>query len=216
VPAERHAQADELLQRCKADEEVRNIEGLRTTKSGEVIPVLVNLSLLKDDDGAPVGIATLAKDIGDLKRAEERLRLHQDNLEKLVEERTQEAAAKERQLRLALENMPGGIFMLDKNLDFQVVNDRFLELFDLPDDAIRVGGSLSKPVRIRAERGDYGPGDVDDRVAKRLEGYADGEPSRIEETLPSGRVVEMSRTPVEGGGVVGIATEVVPENRTGR
>ena len=73
VPPERHAQADELLSRCKAGEEVRNIEGLRWTIDGEIIPVLLTLSALKDEEGTPTAIATIAKDISDAKKAEEEL-----------------------------------------------------------------------------------------------------------------------------------------------
>jgi len=70
VPPERHAQADELLARCKAGEEVRNIEGLRWTRDGKIIPILLTLSLLKERDGQPLAIATIAKDISSIKKAE--------------------------------------------------------------------------------------------------------------------------------------------------
>ena len=78
VPPDRHNQADELLARCKAGEEVRNIEGLRRTKSKETVPVLLTLSMLKGDKGKLVGIATIAKDITELKEAKEKISLIQD------------------------------------------------------------------------------------------------------------------------------------------
>ena len=56
-----------------AGEEVRNIEGLRWTKAGKIIPVLLTLSLLKDEAGQIMGVATLAKDISEQKRVEENL-----------------------------------------------------------------------------------------------------------------------------------------------
>jgi PAS domain S-box-containing protein len=67
VPTERHWQIDELLERCRRGENVRNVEGLRWNKAKEVIPVLLTLSLLTDESGAPVGIATFAQDITELK-----------------------------------------------------------------------------------------------------------------------------------------------------
>lgn len=73
VPPDRHEQADELLARCKAGKEVRNVEGLRWTRDKEIIPVLLTLSFLKDEQGKPVAIATIAKDISARKRAEEKL-----------------------------------------------------------------------------------------------------------------------------------------------
>ena len=74
VPPERHSQADDLLARCREGEEVRNIEGLRWTRDKNIIPVLLTLSLLKDEQEKPVAIVTIAKDISARKQAEEELR----------------------------------------------------------------------------------------------------------------------------------------------
>ena len=90
VPPERHGQADDLLARCKAGEEMRNIEGLRCTKQGAIIPVLLTLSLLKDEDGQIIGVATLAKDISAQKRVESELQRYRDHLEEQIKERTLE------------------------------------------------------------------------------------------------------------------------------
>ena len=74
VPTERHKQADSLLAQCKAGGDVRNIEGLRWNKEGTIIPVLLTLSLLKNDKDEVVGIATFAKDISARKLAEEEVK----------------------------------------------------------------------------------------------------------------------------------------------
>ncbi|MEM7400138.1 MAG: PAS-domain containing protein, partial [Pseudomonadota bacterium] len=117
-------------------------------------------------------------------------------------------AQKERQLRLALDNMPGGMFMIDRDLKIQVINDRFKELFQLPEDVSQKGGLLRDMIRTRAERGDYGAGDVDEIVERRLRGYTDKKTVRGEERLPSGRVIEFLRTFTDRGGTVGIATDI--------
>ena len=97
VPVERHGQADELLELCKTGREVRNIEGLRCDKSGRVFPVLLTLSLLTGEDGIPIGIVSIAKDITELKQAGQKLlelneELQQLNLslEQKVKDRTSE------------------------------------------------------------------------------------------------------------------------------
>ena len=92
VPPERHDQADDILTRCKAGEEARNIEGLRWNKQGVIIPVLLTLSLLKDEAGQIMGVATLAKDISEQKRVEAELQNYRDHLEEQVKERTLELA----------------------------------------------------------------------------------------------------------------------------
>jgi len=90
VPTERHGQADEILARCTAGEEVRNVEGLRVTRDGTELPVLITLSLLKDESGRPTGVASFAKEITAQKQAEAELRQLADQLEARVEERTAE------------------------------------------------------------------------------------------------------------------------------
>jgi len=90
VPEERHDQALELLALCKAGEDVRNVEGVRKTKAGKEVPVLLTLSLLRDDDDHPVGIASIAKDISVQKAAEKELCEYRDHLEELVAQRTAE------------------------------------------------------------------------------------------------------------------------------
>ena len=84
VPAERHQQADELLSRCKLEEEVRNVEGLRRTKAGDVFPVLITLSLLSDDSGKAMSIATISKNISRQKQIEEALREREERLRAIV------------------------------------------------------------------------------------------------------------------------------------
>jgi len=80
IPPERHKQADDLLARCKRGEQIRNVEGLWRKKSGEVIPVLITLSLLTDWSGEAIAIVTFSKDIADLKRAQEALRASESRL----------------------------------------------------------------------------------------------------------------------------------------
>ena len=77
-----------MLARCKAGEEIRNVEGLRCDKSGRVFPTLITLSLLTDEEGMPTAIASIVQGITELKRAEEEFKKHQEHLEELVEERS--------------------------------------------------------------------------------------------------------------------------------
>lgn len=115
VPPERHDQANDLLRRCKSGREVRNIEGLRCTKDGTIIPVLLTLSLLKDENQQPIGIASIATDISALKAAEEELRKYQNNLEKMVEERTEELEQERILLRNLIDSIPDLIFYKDSD-----------------------------------------------------------------------------------------------------
>jgi len=85
VPEEKHGHSDELLNRCRRGELVQNIEGARIHRDGRQIPVLISMSLLTNETGKELGIATVAQDITERKKAEaERLSLQKrlDQVEK--------------------------------------------------------------------------------------------------------------------------------------
>ena len=82
----RHELVDKWHERCKRGEKVENIEALHRKKSGEVIPVLMSLSLLTNPKGEPVGIASITKNLSDLKRSEEMLRDKTEALERSNQE----------------------------------------------------------------------------------------------------------------------------------
>lgn len=66
VPPNQRVLANALLEQCKTGGSVRNVKGLRQTKTGELVPVLLTLSLLTSDQGKPIGVATTSKDIANL------------------------------------------------------------------------------------------------------------------------------------------------------
>jgi PAS domain S-box-containing protein len=74
APPEWRSQQRGLLDRCRRGEPLRSVEGLRQTKSGELVPVLLTLSLLTDEEGRAVAIATIAKDLTQQKHLQQQLR----------------------------------------------------------------------------------------------------------------------------------------------
>jgi PAS domain S-box-containing protein len=78
----RHEMVGELHERCRLGEKVENVEALHRKKSGEVVPVLLSLSLLTNPKGEPVGMASITKNLGDLKRTEAMLRGQTEALER--------------------------------------------------------------------------------------------------------------------------------------
>ena len=113
-----------------------------------------------------------------------------------------ELAAKEAQLRAALDTMQGGLFMVDRELRLQVFNDRLRDFYGLPDDVVYLGAPLEGVLRVRAERGDYGPGEPDDLVRQRVVGYRDMSLVHIEDRTHDGRIIETFRAPTAEGGIV--------------
>ena len=90
IPADHHQRAKELREQCQKGKAVRNVSSQHLTQKGETLPVLLTLSLLTDESGNAVGIATLAKDISELKQAQAALQKAYDDLERRVRERTAE------------------------------------------------------------------------------------------------------------------------------
>jgi methyl-accepting chemotaxis protein len=84
VPEDRHQQAGELLRRCRAGEEIRDVEGVRVTREGREFPVLLTLSLLTDENGAPDGAVSFAKEITALKQAEEESQKRMADLQSVI------------------------------------------------------------------------------------------------------------------------------------
>lgn len=82
VPPEFRERAEEILERCKRGEKVKNVEIVHITKSGATIPVLLSLSLLRNDKAEPVGIATITKDLSNLKRTEKMLHARMEGLKR--------------------------------------------------------------------------------------------------------------------------------------
>lgn len=119
-----------------------------------------------------------------------------------------ELAEKEAQLSNAVDNMPGGIMMIEKDFTIRLFNERYIELYELPDGLLRIGGSLEDMIRFRAERGDYGPGDPEDLVQARTGGYDENSVQVMENRMPSGRILELTRNPIADGLLVAICTDI--------
>ena len=85
VPPEEQARNDDLIARCLRGEDVRSVEGSRVTRSGAVLPVLLTFSRMTNEAGQPVGIATSAQDITELKQAERQLRISEERLRTILE-----------------------------------------------------------------------------------------------------------------------------------
>jgi len=84
VPLEEHKQRDELMARCIRGEAVRGVEARRLTKRGDVLPVLLTLSLLTDEAGKPIGIASISEDISERKLVEQALRDREEQLQAVL------------------------------------------------------------------------------------------------------------------------------------
>jgi len=111
-------------------------------------------------------------------------------------------------LKSTLENMGQGITMVDRDLNTMTLNQKFLELMEFPAEKFQQGFTMEQAFRFNAERGEYGPGDVEQQVRNRLELSRQFKPHRFERTRPDGRIIEIVGNPIEGGGMVATYTDI--------
>ena len=101
-----------------------------------------------------------------------------------------------------IENLPVGVTLVDHDLRFVAFNRPFLDIYDFEPNMLQVGDSFEKFIRYHAQRGEYGPGDIDELARPRLERALDPQPHQFERRRPNGQVVEVRRVPLPGGGFV--------------
>ena len=130
-----------------------------------------------------------------------------------LKRREQEVADKSAQLRATLENMVQGISMIDSELRLVANNQKLLEMLEIPDHVARPGNMWPDFIRYLAERGEYGPGDVDDITNRILTRVNRGEAYSHERTRPNGRIIEINGNPMPDGGYVLTFTDVTERNR---
>ena len=125
-----------------------------------------------------------------------------------------ELAEKEAQIRIALDNMPGGMMLGDRDLNYVLMNAQYSELYEFPDGLVRAGTSFRDELRYQAERGDFGPGDKDDLVEKVVATYQKGNAVSYErEIAGSGRTLQVYLAPTPEGGYVTIVTDITERKR---
>ncbi|MDD2811757.1 diguanylate cyclase, partial [Rhodoferax sp.] len=134
----------------------------------------------------------LSHQVQALKATEARLQQHNDTLQTIIE------------------NFPGGVSVADANLRLVAFNQEFQTLLDLPDSLLKQPGGLNFEdiFRFNAQRGDYGPADVDTLVAERVVLACQFAPHRFERSLPNGRTLEVRGMPLPQGGFVTLYVDV--------
>ncbi|MCH7778074.1 MAG: PAS-domain containing protein, partial [Gemmatimonadetes bacterium] len=124
-----------------------------------------------------------------------------------------EIAEKSVLLETTFESMSRGITIYDADHRLIAFNRRFVELFDFPPGFIRAGRTYEDVGRFLAERGDYGPGDVEELLRKRVEARDRADINPRERTRPDGTVISARRDPMPGGGYVTTYTDITERKR---
>ena len=109
-------------------------------------------------------------------------------------------------LQTTVESLLQGVSVVDKDLRLVAWNRRYEEMFDYPPRFLYVGCPIERVYRFNAERGILGSAgseaSTDDEIEKRLDWLREGNPHRLERTLPNGKVIDIRGKPMPNGGFV--------------
>ena len=112
-----------------------------------------------------------------------------------------------------IEHLPVGVNLVDRDQRFMAFNRLFLDFFDIPPETLQVGDTFERFIRHNAERGEYGPGEIETIVRTRMEMALDPRPINFERRRPNGRVIENRRVVLPGGGFVTTYIDVTDARR---
>lgn len=166
------------------------------------------------------GLVTIYSDITEQKKREQTLTELSHALEQNVIERTRELhqreadlAKKKALLDLVMHDVPIGISLINKALQLELSNPQFLDIMRFPTELSATGTPFEAFIRYNAERGDYGPGDVEEQTRSRVELAKQGIPHRFERIRPDGSAVEVIGCPTPGGGFVTTYLDITSRTR---
>ena len=121
IPPELQDEEKHILERLRAGGHIEHYETVRVTKEGREVNVSLTISPIRDSSGKIVGFSKIAQNITERKRAEQLL--HETN-QALVRQKGV-LQAREELLRIFVKNVPAGVAMLDRDLRYLQVSDRF-------------------------------------------------------------------------------------------
>jgi two-component system, NtrC family, sensor kinase len=117
------------------------------------------------------------------------------------------------ELRVTFENMGDGVAMFDTEMRLAAWNMNFQKILDLPNEFVAEHPTLQQYFQFMEARGEYGSAapELESEIRRGI-AIAEHE-SRFERTRPDGRIIEVRRNAVPGGGSVLIFTDITERKR---
>jgi PAS domain S-box-containing protein len=123
----------------------------------------------------------------------------------------EELRDRQAELRVTFDNMGDGVVMFDAAGRLTAWNRNFQELIELPETFLAGRPTRAEYFRYLADRGEFVSADLEAQLGRTVDDT--GIEMRYERTRPDGRIIEVRRNPVPGGGFVLIYSDVTKRKR---
>ena len=114
-------------------------------------------------------------------------------------------------LQAGLDLLDQGISVFDARLRLVAWNQTFLRLLEFPSSMAYVGAPFESFIRFNAERGEYGPGDIEAQIAERVEAAGSFTAHISERQRPNGKVILVRGEPLLNKGFVTLYSDVTEQ-----
>ncbi len=135
------------------------------------------------------------------------------NLTTIVDEASHMLQFSREILNSALQSIDQGISIIDRDLNIVAWNKQYQHFFNYPDGLLQVGQPVAQLIRYWAEQGEFGDGNMEESVNKRLARFASGHPYRTERRRPNGQVLEIKGNPMPDGGYITTFTDITQQRQ---
>jgi PAS domain S-box-containing protein len=123
----------------------------------------------------------------------------------------EELRDRQAELRVTFDNMGDGVVMFDAAGRLSAWNRNYQELIELPESFLAGRPSRAEVFRYLADRGEFVTADLEAQLGRTVDDT--GLEMRYERMRPDGRILEVRRNPVPGGGYVLIYSDITKRKR---
>ena len=129
----------------------------------------------------------------------------------LIETESSSTTLRHDMLQAGLDLLDQGITVFDADLRLVAWNRPFLELLEFPNELAYIGAPFASFIRYNAERGEYGPGDIEAQITERVAAARNFAPHVTERQRPNGRVLLLRGEPLAHKGFVTLYSDVTEQ-----